>query len=94
MTHSSAAFIASPHPDMGSRPLRAWLPWLVVAALCLLWAWLLYVLTGCVVGFQMAYRPLCGAYLPIAILVIPVPVIGTLGFVLGRWFGRREKAQR
>ena len=76
---------------MSLQQLKTWAPWLIVAALCLLWVWLLYVLSGCIVGFQTAYRPLCGAYLPIAILVIPVPIVGTLGFLLGKRFGRREK---
>jgi len=76
---------------MKSRQLKTWVRWVIVAALCLLWIWLLYGLSGCIVGFQMAYRPLCGAYLPIAILVIPAPVVGTLAFILGKRLGSRKK---
>jgi len=76
---------------MSPQQLKTWAPWLIVAVLGLLWVWLLYVLSGCIVGFQMAYRPLCGAYLPIALLVIPVPIVGILGFIIGKRFGRRNE---
>jgi len=69
--------------------LKAWIPWLFVAALTLLWGLSFYLTDrACQLHSSFPFF-LCRLSLP-AVIVAPLLIAGTLGFVLGKRFGRRE----
>jgi hypothetical protein len=75
--------------------LAAWAPWWILLALGPLW--------GLTIFYEDQWR-VCGLHSPfpawmcismtIGMLVIPLLMAGTLGFILGRRFGKRETTGR